>query len=72
VVPAEQIHQVDVRCLLPLRAGRGVRPETIGRCACRVIAGAANNQLSDAAIGDELQQRGVVVRAGLRDQRPAG
>ena len=37
-----------------------IRPETIGRLRCRVIAGAANNQLSDAAMGDELKQRGIV------------
>jgi leucine dehydrogenase len=60
VVPAEQIHQVECDVYSPCALGAVIRPETIGRLRCRVIAGAANNQLSDAAMGDELKQRGVV------------
>src|SRR6185437_4069734 len=60
VVPAEQIHQVECDVYSPCALGAVIRPETIGRLRCRVIAGAANNQLADAAIGDELQQRGMV------------
>ena len=35
-------------------------PDTIGRMRCRIVAGAANNQLADDAMGDELKRRGVL------------
>ena len=37
-----------------------VRPETVEGFRCRVIAGAANNQLLDGSMGDALAQRGIV------------
>ena len=50
----------SARVYSPCALGAVIRPETIGRLRCKVIAGAANNQLADAAMGDELKQRGVV------------
>ena len=37
-----------------------MRPDTIDRFQCRVIAGAANNQLLDSEMGDALAARGIV------------
>jgi leucine dehydrogenase len=60
VVAADEIHQVECEVYSPCALGAVIRPETIGRLRCKVIAGAANNQLADAAMGDELKQRGIV------------
>ncbi|HEY0387276.1 MAG TPA: Glu/Leu/Phe/Val dehydrogenase dimerization domain-containing protein [Gaiellales bacterium] len=60
VAPADEIHQVDCEVYSPCALGAVIRPETIGRLRCRVVAGAANNQLADASMGDELKRRGIV------------
>ena len=44
----------------PCALGAVVRPETIDGFRCSVIAGAANNQLLDGAMGDALAERGIV------------
>jgi leucine dehydrogenase len=59
-VPADEIHAVDCEVYCPCALGAVIRPETIGRLRCRVVAGAANNQLADASMGDELKRRGIV------------
>jgi leucine dehydrogenase len=60
VAAADAIHQVECDVYSPCALGAVIRPETIGRLRCRVVAGAANNQLADASMGDELKQRGIV------------
>ena len=60
VAPADEIHAVECEVYCPCALGAVIRPETIGRLRCRVIAGAANNQLADASMGDELKRRGIV------------
>jgi leucine dehydrogenase len=60
VAAADEIHTVECEVYSPCALGAVIRPETIGRLRCKVIAGAANNQLADAAMGDELKQRGIV------------
>jgi leucine dehydrogenase len=57
---ADTVHTVACDVYSPCALGAVVRPETIGRLRCRVIAGAANNQLADASMGDELKRRGIV------------
>ncbi|MDX6591431.1 MAG: leucine dehydrogenase [Gaiellales bacterium] len=59
-VPADEIHQVECEVFSPNALGAVIRPETIGRLRCRVVAGAANNQLADSSMGDELKQRGIL------------
>jgi leucine dehydrogenase len=59
-VRADEIHQVECDVFSPCALGAVIRPETIGRLRCRVIAGAANNQLADSSMGDELKRRGIV------------
>ena len=46
--------------LAPCATGAVLNAETIPALACRVVAGAANNQLATAADGDRLQARGIV------------
>jgi leucine dehydrogenase len=58
--PAEDVHTVECDVYSPCALGAVVRPETVGRMRCRIIAGAANNQLADDSMGDELKRRGVL------------
>jgi leucine dehydrogenase len=44
----------------PCATGSVFNAETIPALACRVVAGAANNQLATSADGDRLQARGIV------------
>jgi leucine dehydrogenase len=60
IAAADEIHQLECEVYSPCALGAVVRPETIGRLRCRVVAGAANNQLADASMGDELKRRGIV------------
>jgi leucine dehydrogenase len=60
VAAADEIQQVDCDVYAPCALGAVIRPETVGRLRCKVVAGAANNQLADASMGDELKRRGIV------------
>ncbi|MDX6549779.1 MAG: leucine dehydrogenase [Gaiellales bacterium] len=60
IAAADEIHQLECDVYSPCALGAVIRPETIGRLRCRVVAGAANNQLADASMGDELKRRGIV------------
>ena len=57
---AETIHATDCDVFAPCALGAAINPRTVGELRCRIVAGAANNQLLDDAIGDELQRRGIV------------
>jgi len=57
---ADDVHQLDCDVFSPCALGAVIRPETIGRLRCRVVAGAANNQLADSSMGDELKRRGIL------------
>ncbi len=55
------IYGVDMDIYAPCALGATINNNTIERLQCKVIAGAANNQLADEAIhGQRLQQRGIV------------
>jgi leucine dehydrogenase len=56
----DRIHAADVDVYSPCALGAVIRPETIDELRCRVVAGAANNQLLDDAAGDELHRRGIL------------
>jgi leucine dehydrogenase len=60
VVAADEIHTVECDVFSPCALGAVIRPDTIGQLRCRVVAGAANNQLADLAMGDELKRREIV------------
>jgi leucine dehydrogenase len=59
-VAAETVHELECDVLSPCALGAVIRPDTIGQLRCRVIGGAANNQLSDDSMGDQLAARGIV------------
>jgi leucine dehydrogenase len=44
----------------PCAAGGVIGFDTVEQLRCRVIAGAANNQLSDPAVADRLHERGIL------------
>ena len=46
--------------LSPCGTGGVLRAETIGDLACRVVAGAANNQLATPADGDRITDAGIL------------
>ncbi len=60
VAEAGQIHAIECDVYSPCALGAAIRPETIGDLRCRVVAGAANNQLADASMGDALLRRKIV------------
>jgi leucine dehydrogenase len=54
------IHATECDIYAPCALGAVIRAETIGQLRCRIVAGAANNQLADDRMGDELQRRGIL------------
>jgi leucine dehydrogenase len=54
------VHAVECDVYSPCALGAVIRPETVAELRCRVVAGAANNQLLDDAMGDALHSRGIL------------
>jgi leucine dehydrogenase len=59
-VTPDRAVQADVDVLVPCALGGFLDHETVPRLRCRIIAGAANNQLADDGIADLLAARGVL------------
>lgn len=59
-VGLDEIYDVNADVYSPCALGGTLNEQTIDRIKAKVICGAANNQLANNAIGDELQKRGVV------------
>lgn len=59
-IPVEGWTGADVDVLAPCAMGNVVNPDSIAGIRASVIAGAANNQLSSAAMGEQLMQRGIL------------
>lgn len=60
VVPAEQINSVQADVLAPCAMGATINLESVEGIQAKVIAGAANNQLSTEAMGEALRQKGIL------------
>jgi len=58
--PPDAVHAVECDVLSPCALGAGINGTTLPELRCRIIAGAANNQLADETMGDELQGRGIL------------
>ena len=56
----------------PCAIGGVLNASTIPELACRVVAGAANNQLAGPGDDERLAEAGHPLRARLRDQRGRG
>jgi leucine dehydrogenase len=60
VVPTSEILEVDCDVVAPCALGAVINDNSIPRLRCRVVAGAANNQLAEDRHGRELYDRGIL------------
>jgi leucine dehydrogenase len=60
IVPLDQIFSVECDVLAPCALGSALNDETVAQLNCKIVAGAANNQLAEPRHGDDLMQRGIV------------
>lgn len=56
----EKALEADVDVLSPCALGGVLNDESVPKLRCRIVAGAANNQLADDAIADLLARRGIL------------
>jgi leucine dehydrogenase len=59
-VGPDEIYDVDADVYSPCALGGTVNEATLPRLKCKIICGAANNQLANDAIGDEVEKRGIL------------
>jgi leucine dehydrogenase len=59
-VTPDHAMRAEVDVLVPCALGGSLNDDTVPRLRCRIIAGAANNQLASEAIADLLAARGVL------------
>ena len=59
-ISPERAVEADVEILAPCALGGLLDDEAVPRLRCRIVAGAANNQLADDGIADLLAGRGVL------------
>jgi leucine dehydrogenase len=59
-VSTDEIYDVQADVYSPCALGGTVNENTLPRLKAKVICGAANNQLANNAIGDEVEKRGIV------------
>jgi leucine dehydrogenase len=60
VVTPGSIFDAEAEVFAPCALGGAVNHDTLPRLRCKVIAGAANNQLSDADVGRRVFDRGIL------------
>jgi leucine dehydrogenase len=60
VVEPAAIYDVECDIFSPNALGAVLNDDTIPRLKCRVVAGAANNQLAEPRHGDELYRKGIL------------
>jgi leucine dehydrogenase len=59
-VGLDEIYDTDADVYSPCALGGTVNEGTLPRLKCKIICGAANNQLATDAIGDEVEKRGML------------
>jgi leucine dehydrogenase len=59
IVPIDGIFDVECDVFAPCALGGAISDATVGRLRCRVVAGAANNQLASREVGRTLHARGI-------------
>src|SRR5688572_2281113 len=59
-VGLDEIYDVDADVYSPCALGGTVNEKTLPRLKCKIICGAANNQLANDEIGDEVEKRGIL------------
>ncbi len=60
VVPLEDIYATECDVFAPCALGSALNDQTIPRLRCKIVAGAANNQLAEPRHGEDLMQRGIL------------
>jgi leucine dehydrogenase len=60
VVDPDAIYDVDAEIYSPCAVGQTVRPETLKRLRCEIIAGGANNQLLDNRMHRLIEEKGIL------------
>lgn len=60
VVALDDIFGVECDVFAPCALGSALNDDTIPRLRCKIVAGAANNQLAEPRHGDDLMQRGIL------------
>lgn len=60
VIPLERIFHAECDVLAPCALGSALNDETIPKLMCKIVAGAANNQLAEPRHGEDLMQRGIL------------
>jgi leucine dehydrogenase len=59
-VGLDEIYDVAADVYSPCALGGTINEQTLPRLKAKVICGAANNQLANNAIGDEVEKRGIL------------
>jgi leucine dehydrogenase len=54
------VHTLECDVFAPCALGAVIRPDTVDALRCRIVAGAANNQLLDESMGERLHERGIL------------
>ncbi|MEC7520436.1 MAG: Glu/Leu/Phe/Val dehydrogenase [Myxococcota bacterium] len=60
VVALDEIFETACDVFAPCALGSALNDDTIPRLKCKIVAGAANNQLAEQRHGDDLMQRGIL------------
>ncbi len=60
VVDADKIYEEECYIFAPCALGGIINEETIEKLKCEIIAGSANNQLSDSKAGEILHKKGII------------
>jgi leucine dehydrogenase len=60
IVPIDEILEVECDVVAPCALGAVINDDSIPKLRCRVVAGAANNQLKEDRHGQELHDRGIL------------
>ena len=56
----DDIHKMEVDVFAPCALGGGINDDTISELRCKIIAGAANNQLAREEHGEKLRDLGIL------------
>lgn len=60
IVETDAIYDVPCDIFAPCAIGQTVNPKTLQRLSCRIIAGAANNQLSDKSVYELINSKSIL------------
>jgi leucine dehydrogenase len=58
--PLDKVHAFEADIFAPCALGGGINDDTISELRCKIIAGAANNQLEREEHGDKLRDLGIL------------